>query len=160
MKQAVILVVLLAMGCSGGKPVAESAAAQRPVMVYRTTGDFYDKVPVGLDAERQRIVSYPAPGDLWQAGNPKLPVRLAKGYLMDRQGVGANAAFLGIDYATYGAKEHAPSLATMEAALLERAPFAELYDCRAAKDEAEIMRWAERGQLAKRCKVLIAAPVR
>lgn len=75
-------------------PVAGSQAVMPKARIYRTNGDYRDKVPVNLDAARSTVVSYPAPTDL-----TALPVQLADGYLLDLRGIGPNTAFTSYTYA-------------------------------------------------------------
>lgn len=85
-------------------PVAGSQAVMPKARIYRTNGDYRDKVPVNLDAARSTVVSYPAPTDL-----TALPVQLADGYLLDLRGIGPNTAFTSYTYAEYSAMKDAPT---------------------------------------------------
>ena len=76
-------------------------------VIYRTNGDYDDRVPVTLDATRTSIVSYPAPTDITSAS---VPLVLADGWLLDRRGgISVNSAFLDWTYAQYAAMSHTPS---------------------------------------------------
>jgi hypothetical protein len=98
-------------------------------LVYKTKGDYYDRVPVLMNAERNRIVAYPDPVDLYQGTVPSLPTKLKDGYLLDNRGIGSNVAFLTYTYQTYGALEQAPSMQQLMDSLLDRNPLTELWDC-------------------------------
>lgn len=76
-------------------------------VVYRTNGPFADNVPVTMNRDRSRIVSFPDPSDVRGAS---APVLLADGYLLDRRGVGINTAFTRYTYSEYAAMESAPSV--------------------------------------------------
>ena len=75
-------------------------------MVYRTNGDYFDNVPVTLNVDRTKVLSYPAPTDL---SEHSLPVRLPNGWLLDRRGVGPYSVFTSYTYKEYMALPQAPS---------------------------------------------------
>lgn len=111
------------MNNSGRMGIAASA------LVYKTRADYFDRVPVLMDAEKTRIVSYPDPTDLKYGNMLALPTRLQKGYLLDNRGIGTNVAFLTYTYATYCALAKAPALNQLMDSLLDRNPLTELWDC-------------------------------
>ncbi|HEY0977331.1 MAG TPA: hypothetical protein VGE21_07655 [Flavobacteriales bacterium] len=149
----------LMMACSAKKPAAEqpldAAEAVRPIMVYRTKQDVHDKVPVGLSADRQHIVSYPHPKDMATASPP---TRLHDDHWLDHKGIGPNTGFLRLTYAEYAALSKAPSLAELETMVIDRDPLLELCDCGTrgsfADPVKELNGWLEQGRLRERCKVL------
>lgn len=88
-------------------------------VVYRTNGDYDDRVPVTLDATRASIVSYPAPTDVTEAS---VPLVMSDGWLLDRRGgISMNSAFLDWTYAQYAAMPHAPSIAEIMAHIIPEA---------------------------------------
>lgn len=156
--KALVLAVLLVSACSAKKPATpglDAAEAARPIMVYRTKQDMHDKVPVGLSADRQHIVSYPHPKDMATASPP---TRLHDDHWLDHKGIGLNTGFLRLTYAEYAALPKAPSLAELETMLLDRDPLLELCDCGTrgsfTDPVKELNGWLEQGRLRERCKVL------
>ncbi|MCO5275620.1 MAG: hypothetical protein M9900_11975 [Flavobacteriales bacterium] len=156
-----ILLLGLLLGCGASKDTADPGAnvnRTRPLMVYRTTQDMHDKVPVGLSEDRTHIISYPAPKDLAVGGKLLLPTKLMKGYWLDNKGVGLNTGFLKMTYAEYAALQEAPPLAEMEAMLLDTDPLTFLCDCGSSGTMAdpvkEINALLRKGKLRDRCKVL------
>lgn len=131
--------LLILNGCGLCKKTAspETAKMDDPVLgiavpkalIYKTRADYFDRVPVLMDAERNRIVSYPDPVDLYQGHSPSLPTRLKNGYLLDNRGIGSRVAFLTYTYAQYGALTKAPPLNQLMDSLLDRHPLTELWDC-------------------------------
>lgn len=94
-------------------------ALQPRAVIYRTDGDYDDRVPVTLDASRTSIVSYPAPTDVTAASAPLV---MADGWLLDRRGgICMNSAFLDWTYAQYAAMPHAPSIAEMMSHIIPEA---------------------------------------
>lgn len=76
-------------------------------VIYRTNGDYNDRVTVTLDASRSRLVSYPAPTDVTVASAPLV---MTGGWLLDRRGgIGPNSAFLDWTYAEYSRLSATPS---------------------------------------------------
>ncbi len=157
------LCIALLIGCRNGKETTTTNAQDtRPVMVYRTQQDVHDKVPVGLSEDRQRIVSYPHPKDLRVDGTLLQPTALVKGYWLDNKGIGLHTGFLRMTYAEYAALPAAPTIAELEAALLDRDPLVELCDCGTrgtmADPVKEVNALLKKNALRERCKVLKAAP--
>lgn len=103
--------------------------ASAKALVYKTRGDYFNRVPVLLNAEKNRIVSYPDPIDLYDGSTPTLPTRLKNGYLLDNRGIGTNVAFLTYTYESYGALKKLPKLNQLMDSLLDRNPLTELWDC-------------------------------
>lgn len=103
--------------------------ATAPALVYKTRADYFNRVPVGMNAEKNRIVSYPDPTDLYDETTLFLPTRLKNGYLLDNRGIGTNVAFLRYTYETYRALSKVPALSQLMDSLLDRNPLTELWDC-------------------------------
>lgn len=80
----------------GGTP---SASMIPKAVIYKTNGDYNDLVPVTLNADGTKLISYPAPTDLSENSTP---VTLKDGWLLDRRGgIGTNTAFLKYTYKEY-----------------------------------------------------------
>lgn len=112
-------------------PVAGSQAVMPKARIYRTNGDYRDKVPVNLDAARSTVVSYPAPTDL-----TALPVQLADGYLLDLRGIGPNTAFTSYTYAEYSAMKDAPTPSQIMDAIMPGARITEIIELPMTATEA------------------------
>ena len=134
---------------------ADNVAHGTPIIVYRTKQDHSEHVPVIMNDDRSAIVSYPHPSDL--KGDVR-PVDLGNGYLLDRRGIGPNVAYLDMTYAQYAALSTAPSLAELQAHIIDRDPLSELYDCGKqtgnSNTEEEFRTLVASGQLGTRCKKL------
>jgi hypothetical protein len=98
-----------------------------PVIIYKTKGDYNDKVPVLMNMSRTKIVSYPSVEDLRKDGRLLLPVELAEGFLLDRKGISQNTGFLKITYEEY--VKNIPSMQQMMGMIKDPDPFIEMYDC-------------------------------
>lgn len=143
---ATLITAALLAGCSAGKneaggsetavvagwnkdalkPAPAVDKGQRDVAmtrIYKTNGDYADKVPVTLNDSRTALVSFPAPSDLVGAA----PVALDGGFLLDRRGVSANTAFTRWTYAEYSALPSAPSAEEIMKNLIPDARVTEIY---------------------------------
>lgn len=165
-KELIIAVATLMAACCGKKDAAQAtsssetgAGASSPrVLVYRTSTDHANHVPVILSEDKTRIVSYPHPKDLKTGSGYPVPTPLSKGYLMDNRGIGVNVAYLSMTYEQYAALAEAPSMDMLEASIIDRDPLLEMCECARRnefKDPAkEINAWVEAGELEKHCKKL------
>lgn len=96
-------------------------------VVYKTSRDYTDRVPVTMNETRTAIISFPDPSDLKSADGYAKPLALQGGYLLDRRGVNAQTAFLDYTYEEYAALPRVPTLAELKAHLLDTHPFREMY---------------------------------
>ncbi len=117
------------LSCNATKMSSESTEALPSVIVYKTTGDYYQLVPITLNETRDKVVSYPGPSDLFTNGKLALPVRLEKGYLFDQRGINANTAFTSFTYEAYSQMESAPSTKELLNSITDPDPFEEIYNC-------------------------------
>ncbi|MEZ5071019.1 MAG: hypothetical protein R2751_08635 [Bacteroidales bacterium] len=130
MKKHSLLLLVFALGaCTAQKIPSDMVLKNAPVVVYKTRADYRNLVPVTLDAGRERVVSYPAPGDLNYRGEPALPLKLKKGYLLDRRGIGPNSAFTSYTYLEYSGLLAAPSPGILLEQVVDSDPFLEMYEC-------------------------------
>ncbi|MEA3476995.1 MAG: hypothetical protein U9R60_02360 [Bacteroidota bacterium] len=121
--------VLLMISCNAAKVNSDMPNAQAPLIVYKTVADFYNNVPVTLNEAKDRIVSFPAPSDLFYGGELALPLKLNQGYLLDRRGIHVNSAFTSYTYEEYSRMESPPSLRELYDSIIAKEPFESIYDC-------------------------------
>lgn len=91
--------------------------------IYKTNGDYNDKVPVTLNARRDGLVSYPGPSDLIGCR----PVRLKDGFLLDRRGINPSTAFTRWTYEEYSKLPSAPSTEEIMANIIPGATVTKIY---------------------------------
>jgi hypothetical protein len=129
--KAIIIFSLMAIliSCKASKVSQETAEALAPVLVYKTNADYSHLVPVTLNETGDKLVSFPAPSDLYTNGILAIPVQLDKGYLLDMRGVHAHTAFTSYTYEAYSKLESAPSVQDLISSIIDPDPFEELYDC-------------------------------
>lgn len=104
-------------------------AALPPCLVYKTRGDYADKVPVLLNAKKTAIISYPAPSDLGSEGKAARPVILEQGYLLDNRGISTNVAFLEYTYEQYASLKKVPGKEELFKKIIDKSPLTELWEC-------------------------------
>lgn len=102
-------------------------AAIRPTVIYKTNGDYFQNVPITLSADKEKIISYPAPTDIKVGGELALPTKLAKGYLLDNRGIGVNSVFTKYTYSEYASLTHSPSLNDLKQSVIDNNPFSEIW---------------------------------
>jgi hypothetical protein len=115
--------------CNATKMNTGSTEALPPVIVYKTTGNYYNLVPITLNETKDQVVSYPAPSDLYTNGQLALPVKLENGYLFDQRGVNAHSVFTSFTYEEYSQMESAPSVSDLIKSITDPNPFEEIYNC-------------------------------
>jgi len=109
------------------KPLDFSAGPH--VIIYKTRKDYNDKVPVLLNEEKTKIISYPGVKDVFYNGKLAIPTSLSDGFLLDNRGIGKNVAFLKITYEEYSKLEEPPSTSEMMNMIIDKEPLTEMYDC-------------------------------
>lgn len=101
-----------------------------PVIIYKTNGEYFDKVPVIFSDDRNSITSYPAFTDLIKDGDFTYPTELANGYLLDNRGISPTVAFLKYSYKEYYELGRTLTMREMMGSILDPAPIKEMYRCR------------------------------
>jgi len=128
------------------------------LLVYKTRGDYRQKVPVLLSEDKKSILSYPDPADLKMAKGYTLPSLLHKGYLLDNRGIGKNVAFLKMTYKEYAALKSPPSTEELYKMIIDKAPITVLCDCGLKQSfknpEKQVNSLIDKKQLKKACKTL------
>lgn len=98
-------------------------------IVYKTTKDFSNYVPVIMDSQHKHIVSYPAPTDVYYKGKLAKPTALDNGYWLDNRGINEHVAFLSYTYEEYSQLAETPNMQLLESKIMEHYPLTEMYDC-------------------------------
>ena len=106
----------------------KNTAGLAPAVVYKTTKDYFNNVPVQLSEDGSHIVSYPAPTDLVNNQRYTLPIKLAKEYLLDNRGIGKNTAFLDYTYEQFALFIEVPSEQELMKHVIDKKPLKELYN--------------------------------
>lgn len=109
-----------------GKPLKSSGP---DAIVYKTTKDYSDLVPVIMNSERTQIVSYPAPSDIYYKGELAKPTVLKGGYLLDNRGINKNVAFTSYTYEEYSKLKNTPSIDVLLSRIVDKYPLTEMINC-------------------------------
>jgi len=113
-----------------GKMVSgKKSNAGPPVYVYKTRNDYFDKVPVTLSKQKEKVVSFPGIKDVKTGGEYTYPIRLENGYLLDKRGIDENTAFLKLTYEEFSTLPETPDAENLYDMILDKDPFSELYYC-------------------------------
>lgn len=96
--------------------------ATPPLIIYKTTADYYYNVPVTLSCDKQKIIGYPHPSDLNIGGKFVYPTRLTGGYLLDNRGISKDVAFLEYTYEEYAKLEKIPNPDNLYWKILDKDP--------------------------------------
>ncbi len=100
-----------------------------PTIVYKTKKDYSKNVPVKLNDEKNRIVSYSGPGDLTYQGKLAYPTELENGYLLDNIGIGENVAYLSLTIDVYTKSAKAFTTDELFKLIIDNDPLVEMYNC-------------------------------
>ncbi|MFZ4581674.1 MAG: hypothetical protein ACOYM7_03395 [Paludibacter sp.] len=114
----------------------KTVAATQSAIIYKTTADFSQNVPVIMNSSRTEIVSYPAPTDIFYNGILAQPTLLKNDYLLDNRGITENVVFLKYTYNQYSQFKTAPSIAEMMQNILEKYPLMEFINCGTRTNQA------------------------
>ena len=132
MKKSIFFgLILVAIISAYGRQPEAMKMVGRPspqAIVYKTKGDYTKYVPVTLSEDKSKIVSYPAPQDVFTNGKLALPTQLAHGFLLDNRGIGPNSAFIKITYEEYAKLAQPPSPDELYKLIIDKEPFTEMYD--------------------------------
>lgn len=131
-----VLALLLLVGCLSSKttvPMVENQSNQMvrspKAIVYKTVRDYHLNVPVLMDAQKQNIISYPAPSDAFYKSALALPTPLSNGFWLDNRGINQYVAFTSYTYDEYSKLPAAPDLTTLKSKIIDLNPLVEMYEC-------------------------------
>lgn len=154
-KILILIFVCLNIACNTTKkldathPIFPSA----PVLVYKTTNDYFNNVPILLSADKSKIISYPHPTDIKKGDKFATPTKLKNGYLLDNRGIGLNVAFLKLTYEEYSKLTELLSIDEMKLLIIDDNPLVELYECGYKSNfndlENDLNKVIEKGKLDK-----------
>lgn len=139
-----IITLLIATSCHCSKnnmtefkPLNNQMLQQ--IIVYKTSKDYSDFIPVQLNDDGTKIISYPSPEDIFTDGKLAKPIKLKKGYWLDKRGITKNTVFVNITYDDYSKLTQAPSTDILFSKIIDKNPITELYNCGAKTTTDEIL---------------------
>ena len=98
-------------------------------IVYKTSKDYSNLVPVIMNDKKTIIISYPAPTDIFYSNKLARPTELKNGYLLDNRGISKNVVFLKYTYEEYSKLTQAPSLKELILNIADKYPLTEMIYC-------------------------------
>lgn len=159
-KKLGILAVAFA-ACMGKNNIAFTPDFETPApqaLVYKTKGDYANRVPVLLSEDKTEIIAYPHPADLRVGEAFLTPTTLDDGYLLDNKGIGTNVAFLSYTYEEYSKLAEVPTLKELYDKIIDKEPLAELCNCGSKKaltePEKQLNSLIKGGKLRTVCKAV------
>ena len=96
--------------------------ASGPVIVYKTKGDYHDKLSIQLSNDKRKVTCYPGKAD----AEHQKPVQLANGYLLKRM---CGNAFLSISIDEYVNSSQNYSSGDLLNLVIDSDPYTEKYEC-------------------------------
>lgn len=126
------------------------SAALPVVCIYKTKKDYSNLVPVIMDNNKERIVSYPHPNDLKYGNSLRLPVPLKQGYWLDNKGINKNVAFLKYTYEEYSKMKRAPSIEELNEAIIDKNPLTDFQTLGKRNEYSDVVKevneWIEKNK--------------
>ena len=122
------LVIVIGVCCKTQREGGRIGSKGPSTIIYKTRKDYSKNVPVTLSEDKSKIVSYPAPQDLFFKGSLAYPTPLAKGYLLDNRGVSPNTAFLSLTFEQYAKLSVAPTTDDLYKMIIDKDPITAMYN--------------------------------
>lgn len=130
---AILSFAIFMSSCKSNKQAVVSKGnptfANAPVIIYKTKADYFLQVPVTMTQDRKSLASYPAPSDVFYAGDLALPMQLEQGFYLDRRGINELSAFTKWTYYEYSRLPKTPTQEEIMNMMLDTNPFTEIYFC-------------------------------
>lgn len=158
--------LLVTSGCTRNSvPAATPAASHEPTasympkaLIYKTTCDCPDLVPVGVAPNGCELISYPAPSDLTPSS---MPLSLTDGWWLDRRGITSTTRFTTFTYTEYRSLDKAPDPSKLLSSLDRDCRIIEIRELpmttsEAASDTAAVNRFITSGLSG--CKLIYSLP--
>lgn len=109
MKKSILcfsILLLSFVGCSKTRVSSNSnlstmVHATNRIVIYKTQAKYQSLVPIQMNANKDKILSFPDPLDVKIAGQYLTPIALENGFFLDRKGINQNVVFLDYTYPEY-----------------------------------------------------------
>lgn len=121
------------------------------ISIYKTKNNYSQKVPVKLSDDKNYIVSYPDPSDLFLETKALYPIKLKNNYLLSQVGIGKNYAFLDYSYEEYRELKDITAEKLFDH-IIDFDPFTEVYECNTIGGVEEINEKISSNGLKSFCK--------
>ncbi|MEI6577230.1 MAG: hypothetical protein WCO63_13720 [Bacteroidota bacterium] len=148
-KIAIIVIIFISLlnmeSCSkkthsaNESPKVSQSKSGPPVIIYKTTKDFSQYIPVILSEDKKTITSFPDVKDVFYKGVLAYPSPLKQGYWLDNRGIGPQVAFLDYTYKIYANFKTTPPVEELQKHILDKAPLTEMYHCGVRGDFSDLI---------------------
>lgn len=98
-------------------------------VIYQTSKDYSQLVPVQLSDDKKTIESYPDVKDVYYNGILAYPSQLHNGYWLDNRGINKNVAFIKLTYEEYSKLSKTPSSEELMDMIIDDQPLISMYNC-------------------------------
>lgn len=130
MVTAIIFTSCLQTKEAGQSSVLNTSAIPEPdIIIYQTTVDYHEYVPVTLSEDKKSIESYPGVKDIYYKGTLAYPTQLHGGYWLDNRGINKNVAFLKLTYKEYSLLPETPAASELMQLIFNDQPLKNMYSC-------------------------------
>lgn len=142
---SVLLAVALISACTPSKKTSQenpvqvtavkavnstkAVTAMPEVIIYQTTRNYSELVPVILSDDKKKIESYPDVKDIYFKGKLAYPTQLHRGYWLDNRGISKNVAFTKLTYEAYSKLPVTPSAENLMTMITDSKPIKRMYSC-------------------------------
>lgn len=122
-------VFVLVLSCKPTVDLSKVDFSDPPTVIYKMKADYSKQVPVILNEEKTKMVSYPAPKDMFYPnGELRYPLVLGNDFYLDEIGIGVNTAFISLDIDQYAHMLQAPSPDSLFKLIVDKDPFDKMYN--------------------------------
>jgi len=126
MRNVLLLIFMVLFSCCERNKAltTDGENALKPVVIYKTTKDYSENIPIVMDEAKEKIIAYPATTDV---SNNKRPTQLANGFLLDNFGIQKNTVYTSYTIEEYRNLGKQPDLKTLGIKIVDKNPFVEMY---------------------------------
>lgn len=126
---ALVLAMLVFLACTPTADLSQVDFDGPPTVIYKTSEEYVNLVPVVLSEDQSKVIAYPAPKDMYDVkGELRFPIALDKGYYLDMIGVGLNTAYISLTIEEYAQMETPPKLDSLYQLIISKDPFKRMYN--------------------------------
>lgn len=115
--------------CNENKEIIQQAGNLAPLILYKTKADYSNNIPIVLNDNKDKIVSYPSIKDVTINGQFARPYKLRKGFLLDNIGISVNTVYTSFTYEEYSRFKDVPTIEEFYKRIIDKDPFIAIYKC-------------------------------
>lgn len=127
MKKSLFLTIIVLFACCREKQniCSDGIVTDLPsVVIYKTTKDYSNNIPIVMNDNKSKIISYPAVVDV---SIRKKPLKLCNSYWLDNFGIQKNTVYTSYTYDEYMSLSSTPSTQVLLQKIIDKNPFVEMY---------------------------------